>query len=69
MISRFEALLENVEALPEEDQIALIDVIRHRLAARRRAEIAANIAETRAEYCAGQVQRGSVDELLSEMDT
>jgi hypothetical protein len=66
--SRFEIVLESVETLPEEDQLVLIDLIRKRLAEQRRAEIAANIAETRQEYQAGRVQRGTVEELMAELD-
>jgi hypothetical protein len=59
----FESVLEKVELLSDEDQAVLVSLIRQRLAARRRAEIAANIAETRAEYQAGAVKRGIVAEL------
>lgn len=66
--SHFEIVLESVETLPEEDQLVLIDLIRKRLAEQRRAEIAANIAETRQEYQAGRVQRGTVEELMAELN-
>ena len=65
--SRFEVVLESVETLPEEDQEILLDLIGRRLAERRRAEIAKNIAESRAEYQAGQVHRGTVEDLMAEI--
>ncbi len=58
--SHFEAVLESVETLPIDDQEVLLDLVRRRLAERRRAEIAVHIAETRAEYRAGAVHRGTV---------
>lgn len=67
--SRFEMVLESIETLPEEDQLVLIDLIRKQLAEQRRAEIAANIAETRQEYQAGRVRRGTVEELMAELNS
>jgi hypothetical protein len=66
-MSRFGAVVEVVETLPLEDQEMLVDLVRHRLIEQRRAEIAANIARTREEYEQGQVQRGTVDDLLAEL--
>jgi hypothetical protein len=62
-VATFESVLEKVELLPDDDQAVLIGLIQQRLAARRRAEIATNIAETRAEYQAGTVKRGTVADL------
>ena len=64
--SQFEAVLNAVESLPPTDQEMLIEVIRHRLTERRRDEIASHIAEARAAYQRGDVQRGSVNDLLQE---
>jgi hypothetical protein len=48
--SRLDRLLESIEDLSIDKQEALIDLIRHRLAERRRSEITANIAQAQAEY-------------------
>ena len=53
-VATFESALEKVELLPDEDQAMLVSLIRQRLAARHHAEIAASVAETRAEYGAAQ---------------
>lgn len=66
--SHFEEVLEVVETLPLDDQELLVDLVRQRVADKRRAEIAHNIAETRAEYEAGQARRGSVADLMAELD-
>ena len=52
--SRFEEVLENVEALSVDEHEVLIDVVRRRLTERRRAEIAANISQAQVEYQASQ---------------
>lgn len=46
----FNEILEEIEALPEEDQVVLIDLIQRRLIERRRTEIVANIAEAKQAY-------------------
>ena len=66
--SHFEEVLEVVETLTLDDQEILVDLVRQRVADKRRAEIARHIAETRAEYEAGQTQRGSVTDLMAELD-
>lgn len=67
-MSYFEEVLEVVETLPLDDQEILVELVRQRVADKRRAEIAHNIAETHAEYEVGQTQRGSVADLMSELD-
>ena len=69
MLPHSKPVLEEVELLPDEDQEVLVGLIQQRLAARRRAEIAANIAETRAEYKAGTVRAGNCAlDLMAELD-
>lgn len=65
--SSFNEVLEHVEAMSVEDQEALIDLVQRRLVERKRAEIAANIAKAQEEYQAGQVFRGTVDELIADL--
>lgn len=64
---RFDEVLEAVEALPEEQQEGLIDIVRRRQIERRRDSLAASIQEARRELAEGAVRRGSVDELLGEL--
>ncbi len=67
-MSHFEEVLEVVETLPLDDQEILVELVRQRVADKRRAEIARNIADTRTEYQAGQVRRGSAADLMSDID-
>ncbi len=64
----FNEILEEIEALPEEDQVTLIDLLQRRQVERRRSEIAANIAEANQSYRSGQVFRGSVEDVIAELN-
>ena len=63
----FQDVLEMVETLPDSLQDELVEIIRRRRLERRRSELASSIAEARAEYRRGEVQRGTVDDLLKEL--
>lgn len=65
---RFDEVIEAVESLPPDYQEALIGIIRMRLIQRRRAELAAEIAEAREDYRQGRVRRGTVSELMVRAD-
>lgn len=66
-VSRLDQVLESIENLSVDEQEALVDLIRHRLAERRRSEIAANIAQAQVEYQAGKVFRGTVTQIMDEL--
>jgi hypothetical protein len=65
--SAFQRAIESVEMLPVEDQMLLVEIIRRRLIQYHRAELVAEVAEARAVYEAGNVRRGSVEDLLAEL--
>ncbi len=65
--SKFQQVLENVESLSLDEQEALIDLVCRRLKERRREEIAANIAQAQIDYRTGNVVRGSVTEIMAEL--
>ncbi|MCC5667527.1 hypothetical protein LC653_27510 [Nostoc sp. CHAB 5784] len=65
--SRLDQVLESVENLSVDEQEALIDLIRHRLAERRRSEISANITQAQVEYQTGKVFRGTVTQIMDEL--
>ena len=66
--SSFQEAIETIEALPPDDQALLIEIIRQRLIQHRRAELAAEVQEARAAYQGGEVRRGTVTELMQELD-
>ena len=59
--------LDVVESLPPDDQETLIDLIRHRLVEKRRAEIARNAKETLQAVRDGHAQYGSVEDLTRDL--
>jgi hypothetical protein len=66
-VSRLDQVLESIEDLSVDEQETLIDLMRHRLAERRRSQIAANIAQAQVEYNAGKVFRGTVTQIMDEL--
>ena len=64
----FNQALETVESLPLEDQEMLLDIMRQRLIQRRRESLASDIQEAREDYLKGDVQRGTVSDLMKELE-
>lgn len=65
--SPWQQVLDAMETLPPEDQEAVVEVIRHRLAERRRAEIARNAAATLQAVREGRARYGSVENLKRDL--
>lgn len=65
--SGFQQAIETVERLPPEDQALLIDIVKRRLIDERRNQLAAEIAESRAEFEQGEVTRGTAEELMKDL--
>lgn len=66
--SPFQRALEMIEGLPEEQQQDLVEIVRSRQRERRRDALAASVAQARQELARGEVRRGSVDDLLADLD-
>ena len=65
--SAFQQVIENVEMLPLDEQVLLIEIIRRRVIEQRRADLVSEVAEARQAYEAGDVHRGTVDDLMREL--
>jgi U3 small nucleolar ribonucleoprotein component len=63
----FETAIDVVEALPPEYQETLIELIHHRLAERRRDEIARHTAETLEAVRQGRAQYGTCEDLERDL--
>lgn len=63
----FHAIVDYVDALSEEDQDLLIDLVRKRRVEKRRAEIAQNAARTLESVRKGTAKRGSVADLMAKV--
>jgi len=63
----FQQALDMVEGLPEEQQQDLVKIVRNRQRERRRKALSASIEQARRELARGEVQRGTVDDLMAEL--
>ena len=63
----FQEVLEIIETLPEEQRESIIEIVRHRLIEERRERLAQRIREAREEYNRGEVNQGTVDDLMHEL--
>ena len=64
----FQNAIETVEQLSLDEQEQLLDVVHRRLVERRRDELALSVAAGRRAYGAGEVRRGSVEDLLANLE-
>jgi hypothetical protein len=67
-ISTFQQAIEAVEALELEEQALLVDIISKRLKQQHRDELLKEIAQAETDYAQGNVQQGSVADLMAELD-
>ncbi|MBI5411225.1 MAG: hypothetical protein HZA21_04455 [Nitrospirae bacterium] len=63
----FREALELVESLSDEERLALVDIVKHRLVEKRRDEIAESVREAREDYARGEVRKGTADDLLRDL--
>jgi hypothetical protein len=54
--------------MSEEEQEDLVEIVRDRQRYRRRKALAAGVEQARRELARGEVQRGTGDELMAEVD-
>ena len=57
-------MLEEIDALPEDQQEFLVDTARKRLAERRRAELVKAVGEARKEYRAGRLRPSTPSQIM-----
>jgi hypothetical protein len=65
---QFNQILDMIDNLSVDEQEDLISIVRHRQIERRREEIANNIDQARQEYQQGKVFRGTVDDIIAELN-
>lgn len=67
-ISLFQKAIETVESLSSEEQIILIDLIQNRIKQQHRDELLQAVAESEKDYAQGNVRRGTVADLMAELE-
>jgi hypothetical protein len=65
---QFQDILEVIETWPLKDQSLLVEIMQRRLAHTRRDELALEIKEAREAYQTGNAKRGSVADLMAELE-
>jgi hypothetical protein len=65
---QFNQILEMIDYLSVDEQDDLINIVRHRQIEKRREQIANKINQTRQEYQEGKVFRGTVDDIIAELN-
>ena len=65
---QFNQILEMIDYLSVDEQDDLINIVRHRQIEKRRQQIANKINQTRQEYQEGKVFRGTVDDIIAELN-
>ena len=63
----FDELAEALEQLPTEQQASLSEILRRRLADKRRKEIARNARTARKQFFAGKLPVGTVEEMVADL--
>ncbi|HIC92482.1 MAG TPA: hypothetical protein EYP21_10595 [Syntrophaceae bacterium] len=64
-----EEILEKVNIMPLEDQCIIIEILKNRYREKRREEILKHLEETMEEYKKGLTSKGSVADLLKELES
>ncbi len=66
--SKFQQAIDLVESLSIDEQAVLIDLIQKRLHQKRRSQLIQEVKAAEAEYAQGNVRRGTVANLMAELD-
>ena len=64
----FQDLIDAVESLSLDDQSLLVEIVNKRIIEKRRAEIVAYVEEARDAFRRGDVRRGTVEDLLRDLE-
>ena len=59
--------LDSIEALPEDQQESLLDIVRKRLAERRRAALVKSVGEARKEFKSGKLRPATSSEIMRKI--
>ncbi|NJL10952.1 MAG: hypothetical protein HC908_14375 [Calothrix sp. SM1_7_51] len=67
-ISTLQQAIDVVENLEIEEQAILVDIISKRLSQQRRNDLLKEVTQARDDYQKGNIKRGSVTDLMTELD-
>jgi hypothetical protein len=64
----FQDLIEAVESMPLDDQSMLVELINKRIIEKRRSELVDEVQEARREFKKGEVKRGTLEDLMKDLN-
>ncbi len=67
--SAFQKAINTVEALSIDDQIMLIDMLQKRIKQQARNQLLKEVKDAEQDYANGNIKRGSVSDLMAELDS
>lgn len=66
--SKFQQAIDLVESLPIDDQAVLINLIQKRLHQQKRNQLVQEVKAAETEYAQGSIRRGTIADLMAELD-
>lgn len=66
-MERFADIVDAVNELPPDDQFALAQILKQRIAARQRSEIVTEVADAREEYQVDELKPRSASSIMGEI--
>lgn len=66
-MERFTDIVDAADRLPHDDQLALLEILRKRVAQNERREIVADVKEGRAEFLKDSLESKSVQSIMDEI--
>jgi len=63
----FNEVLESIDNLSLDEQESIVDILQHRIAARRREEIVNHLAMVKKEYLEGKAQPATAQEIMQTL--
>jgi hypothetical protein len=66
-VKSYGQLLDSIEALPEDQQESLMDIVRKRLAERRRNALVKSVNEARKEFKSGKLRHATPAEIMRKI--
>ena len=64
----FDQVLDAADALPIQQQEDLVRILKSRMIDQKRESLAQSVREARAEYARGEVEKGSVADLMRDLE-
>ena len=65
----FAEALEIIESLPEEQRETIIEIVKRRLIEEKREHLAQVVKEAREEYARGECRKGTVEDLMRDLES